>query len=125
MTSSRACVLATLLLLGAGCSRGAPTSPTPSAPRGPGMNVIVAVHVHGVLGVPSPFSPGVQGRLTPWLVGDDGKTYDLELGPGLEALSDPASSGRGVTISGDISLQFPAPVGAEPNVLRVTTFSFD
>ncbi len=116
-------LLVAVLFLGAGCS-GDPTAPKlPATPRV--FSAVVPVQLHGVLHVPPPRSSGVQGRVEPWLTADDGTAYDLVLGPGLEPLSDPASSGRGVTITGDVTMQFPAAVGAEPLELRVTAFSFD
>lgn len=109
--------------LGAGCSGDRVSAARPTAPSG--MHIVVPMQVHGVLHVPPANSSGVQGRRTSWLIADDGSAYDLVLEPGFEPLSDPASSGRGVTISGDVLVPTPAPVGAEPFELRVTGFSFD
>jgi hypothetical protein len=122
-TSVPTSVMVALLFLGAGCSDVGNTPTSPASARG--LNAAFPVQVHGVLNVPPPGSSGVQGQLTPWLTGDDGASYELVLEPGFEPLSDPASSGRGVTINGDITVQIPAPVGAEPYALRVTSFSFD
>lgn len=123
VTSGTTFMLVAMLFLGAGCAGNASAPAKLTSPRG--LNAAVPVQVHGVLHVPSPLSAGVQGRVTPWLLGDNDSAYDLVLGPGFEPLSDPAFSGRGVTINGDITVEFPAPVGAEPFVLRVTAFSFD
>lgn len=123
MTSITTSMLVAILLLGAGCSDDGNTPTNPASPRG--LRASFPVQVHGVLNVPPPGSSGVQGQLGPWLTGDDGSSYELVLEPGFEPLSDPASSGRGVTINGDITVQVPAPVGAEPNAIRVTSFSFD
>ena len=124
-TPAATCMLVAVALLGAGCSRNATVPTGPTVTRDRGLNVSKQVQLHGVLQVPSPSSPGPQGRLTPWLVGDDGAAYDLVLDLGFEPLSDPGSTGRGVSISGNMTLQFPSPVGAEPIALHVTAFSFD
>lgn len=122
-TSTAKLLLVTIIVLGAGCSADPGTPRLPTTPRV--FSAVIPVQLHGVLHVPPPQSSGVQGRLEPWLTADDGVAYDLVLGPGLEPLADPASSGRGVTINGDVTVQVPTPVGAEPFVIRVTSFSFD
>jgi hypothetical protein len=94
----------------AGCSGETRAPLTPATPQRAGY---VAVEVNGVVHVPPEGTLGVQGRLTPWLVADNGTAYHLPLGTGFEPLSDPSNSGRGVAITGGIVALSSIPVGAE------------
>lgn len=121
----RSCAVLAVVLMGAGCSVESSRPPTSSSAQLRSQTVTLPMALHGVLHVPSPQAPGPQGRLDPWLAADDGNDYDLVLGPGFEPLSDPASSGRGVTIRGEVTLEFPVPVGASSRQLQVSGYEFD
>jgi len=84
-----------------------------------------AASFHGTLHVPQPGAVENQGRIDPWLVGDDGVWYDLRLTPGQEALVDPASDGRGITIAGDLEVAEHVPIGASESSIRVDEYRFD
>ncbi len=110
-----------VLLLVAGC--GGPLRPDPD----PGTSITLQTDVsrHGVIHLPSSDASGLQGRRDPWLVGDDGAWYDLDLEPPFAILADPSSAGRPVTLTGDLYTPDPAPVGAAGQTLRVTDYQFD
>jgi hypothetical protein len=107
--------LALLALVAASCSRAtAPERPTPQT-----------ITVHGILRLAGPDQSGIQGRTGPWLAADDGTWLDLYLAPEFAALSDPVNSGRGVTLTGELSRGGNIPVGGADQGLRVTAYQFD
>ena len=115
MVYRRLTTLALLALLAAGCSRAtAPQQPTPQT-----------FTVHGILRLAGPGQSGIQGRTGPWLAADDGTWLDLEVDPEFAALTDPANSGRGVTLTGELSRSENIPVGGGDQGLRVTAYQFD
>jgi hypothetical protein len=116
-------VIGTSVVLMFGCAQDVSSPRDLATPAG--VTVSPNETVHGTLAVTGPGQAGVQGSVDPFLTGDDGTAYALELGTGLDALRDPASSGRGVTLTGDLLTRDPVPVGANARTIIVSGFQFD
>jgi hypothetical protein len=119
-------VLMVVLMIGAACAGCAQKPTAPQSRVAPsGVTVSPGEALHGVLSVLGPGQSGVQGLTDPFFTADDGTAYAMDIQPGLDALTDPASSGRSLTLTGDVLRRDPVPVGEAPNEIVVTDFQFD
>jgi len=118
----RAVVGAAILMI-AGCAQNVARPRDTALPSG--VTVSPNETIHGVLSVPGPGQVGVQGSTEPFFTDDSGTIYALQLGSNQDALRDPASSGRSLTLTGDVLTRDPVPVGESEKSIVVTDFQFD
>ena len=114
---------AAAILMIVGCA-GEIARPTDAATPA-GVTVSRDETIHGVLSVPDPGQSGVQGVTEPFFTDDAGIVYALTLGAGQDALRDPVSSGRTLTLTGDVLTRDPVPVGESERTIVVNGFHFD
>jgi hypothetical protein len=115
-----------LMLAALSCVGCAQKATGPDAAASPtGVTGSPGETVHGVIWIPAPDQSGVQGSTAPYFVSDNGDQYDLQIPASLNELTDPASSGRSLSLTGDVITRNPVPVGEAALEIVVSNYQFD